>query len=407
MTTVTWPSEFPGAHWLDQQEEDAVLDVLRNGSLFRYYGLKPPKAVDGYEAAARAYYGAKYALGINSGTGALVTAMQALGVGPGDEVIVPAFLWVATVGAVVACNAIPVICEVDASFNLDPRDLERKITPRTKLVVPIHMAGSPCDMDAIMAVAQKHRLAVLEDCAQCNGGEYRGQKVGTFGDIGIFSLQLNKNMTCGEGGLLITQDERLYHRIFSAHDMGMVRVNGRLAMPGADALAWGGGRRMAELCGAVAGVQLAKLPMILGKMRASHRRLRDALAGTPNLTLRQLHDAAGDTGPFLIFSLDTADRAVAAVKKIREAGIASAFRLADYGLHIYSNIPSLVQKVPLSPAGNPWSLAENAASLRDYAAGACPASDALFARSILVPVPSNLTADQEAAAAAIIRAAAA
>jgi len=332
--------------------------------------------------------------------------MQALGVGPGSEVIVPAFLWVATVGAAVACNAIPVIGEVDASFNLDPRDLERKITPRTKLIVPIHMAGSPCDMDAIMAVARKHRIAVLEDCAQCNGGEYRGQKVGTFGDIGIFSLQLNKNMTCGEGGLLITQDERLYHRIFSAHDMGMVRVNGRLAMPEADALAWGGGRRMAELCGAVAGVQLAKLPMILGKMRASHHRLRDALAGTPNLTLRQLHDAAGDTGPFLIFSLDTADRAVAAVKTIRDAGIASAFRLADYGLHIYSNIPSLVQKVPLSPAGNPWSLAENAASLRDYAAGACPVSDTLFARSILVPVPSTLTADQEAAAAAIIRAAA-
>jgi 8-amino-3,8-dideoxy-alpha-D-manno-octulosonate transaminase len=367
MITVTWPSEFPGAHWLDQQEEDAVLDVLQHGSLFRYYGLKPPKAVDGYEAAARAYYGVKYALGINSGTGALITAMQALGVGPGSEVIVPAFLWVATVGAAVACNAIPVICEVDASFNLDPRDLERRITPRTKLIVPIHMAGSPCDMAAIMAVARQHRIAVLEDCAQCNGGEYRGQKVGTFGDIGIFSLQLNKNMTCGEGGLLITQDERLYHRIFSAHDMGMVRVNGRLAMPEADALAWGGGRRMAELCGAVAGVQLAKLPMILGHMRASHRRLRDALAGTPNLTLRQLHDDAGDTG-----------------------------------LHIYSNIPSLVQQVPLSPAGNPWSLAENAASLRDYAAGACPASDALFARSILVPVPSTLTADQEAAAAAII-----
>ena len=221
--SIDWPYEFPGVYWLDEKEDLAVQDVLHNGSLFRYYGLGTPKYVDAYEEAARRYYGVKHALAVNSGTGALMAAMSALEIGPGCEVILPAFLWVATVASVVHQNAIPVLCEVDNSLSLDPADLERKITPRTKLIVPIHMAGTPCDMDGIMAVANRHGIPVLEDCAQCNGGTYRGRRLGTIGRIGIFSLQLNKNMTCGEGGLLITDDERLYQRAFSAHDMGMIR----------------------------------------------------------------------------------------------------------------------------------------------------------------------------------------
>ena len=239
---INWPFEFPGAYWIDEKEEQAVLDVLKNGSMFRYYGLGEPKYVNAFEAAACEFYGAKYALGLNSGTGALITVMQALGVGPGSEVIVPAFMWVATVGAVVQCNAIPVLCEVNDTFGLDPLDLEKKITSRTKLIVPVHIAGSPCDMNAIMAIAKKHDIALLEDCAQCNGGDIEGRKVGTFGDAGIFSLQLNKNITCEEGGLIITNNERLYTRVFSAHDMGLVRVDGRLATPESYAIAWGSGR---------------------------------------------------------------------------------------------------------------------------------------------------------------------
>ena len=130
-----------------------------------------------------------------------------------------------------------------------------------------------------MAVANRHGIPVLEDCAQCNGGTYRGKPLGTIGRIGIFSLQLNKNMTCGEGGLLITDDERLYHRAFSAHDMGMIRVGGRLATPEPYAVAWGGGRRMTELCGAVASVQIEKLDRILDAMRQSKRRIKAMLAG--------------------------------------------------------------------------------------------------------------------------------
>lgn len=390
-----WPQEFPGAHWLDDLEEQALMDVMRNGSMFRYYGLKPPHHVDDFERAARDYYGVKHALAVNSGTGALTCALSAFGVGPGSEVIIPSFMWVASVGSVIQVGAIPVLCEIDRSFNLDPAALRGRITKRTAVIMAIHMAGAPCDMDQIMAIANEHGVKVLEDCAQCNGGDYRGRKLGGIGHMAIFSLQLNKNITCGEGGLVVTNDSRLYERAFAAHDMGMVRRNGRLAQPEDYALSWGQGRRMSELAGAVAGVQFKKLPMIVSHMRASKRRIKAGLAGTPGLGFRVIHDVEGDTGPFLIMILDTPESSRRLFSDLREAGFANTMHIEDYGLHIYSNIVALVRKTPLSPAGNPWSLAENRDSQYDYNKGACPRSDELFARSVLLPIPAKLSAEQE------------
>jgi dTDP-4-amino-4,6-dideoxygalactose transaminase len=399
---IKWPAPYPGAHWLDEREDRAVLDVLHRRSLFRYYGLKLPKAVATLEQTARAFYGVKYALGVNSGTGALFTAMGAFQIGPGDEVIVPAFFWVATVGAIVQANAIPVLCEVDDSFTMDPADLERKITARTKLIVPVHMAGAPCNMAAIMAVARKRSIPVLEDCAQANGGSFQGRKVGSFGQAGIFSLQWNKNAPAGEGGLIVTSDAKLYQRCVAAHDVGIPWVNGAPSYLGPESLTWGGGRRMGELTGTVGAVQLKKLPQIVEHMRASNRRIRGFLEGTPGLTLRRLNDAAGDSGPFLIFALETEAKAKRVLTRMQEAGLDSAVRLADYGMHIYFNVRQLVEQTPLSPAGNPWKLPQNRSLRRSYARGACPVSDALFARSILLPVPSRLTKSHEKAAAKII-----
>ncbi|MDD5697469.1 MAG: DegT/DnrJ/EryC1/StrS family aminotransferase [Victivallaceae bacterium] len=399
---IDWPYEFPGVYWVGKEEEEAVLEVLRNGSMFRYYGLKKPFYVDRFEESARNFYGVNYALGLNSGTGALICSLAALGIGPGCEVVIPSFLWVATVGAVVQCGAIPVICEVNDSFNIDPEDLERKITAKTKLIVPVHMAGAPCEMDKIMEIADRHGIPVLEDCAQCNGGSFKGKKVGTFGRMGIFSLQLNKNITCGEGGLIITGDERLYNRAFSAHDMGMIRKNGRLALPDDYAVMWGNGRRMNEMCGAVANVQLSKLPDITGKMHSSKKRIKEMLQDTRGLEFRRLADEAGDSGPFLVIILEDEKTTLAAVEKMKRNGLHNIFRIADYGLHIYFNIPALVNKTPLSPSGNPWNLCANKDSDYDYSKGACPQSDKLFSRSILIPVPSCLTAEQEERAAQII-----
>lgn len=400
---IKWPAPYPGAYWLDAREDRAVLDVLHRRSLFRYYGLKKPKYAAALEQTARKFYGVKYALGVNSGTGALCTAITALNLGPGDEVIVPAFFWVATVGAVVQANAIPVLCEVDDSFTMDPQDLARKITPRTKLIVPVHIAGAPCDMAAIMAVAKRHRLPVLEDCAQANGGSFRGRKLGTFGNLGMFSLQWNKNATAGEGGLLVTNDPKLYERCVAAHDLGIPWVNGAPCETGPQSLTWGSGRRLSELAGAVGSVQLKKLPQILRHLRASKRRIKACLAGTPGLSFRRLHDPAGDTGPFLILLLENGAKAKQVAARMQAAGLETAVRLAEYGLHIYSNVPQLAGKVPLSPAGNPWNLPQNQSSVYEYAKGACPRSDALFERAILLPIPSRLTPSQEKAATKIIQ----
>jgi dTDP-4-amino-4,6-dideoxygalactose transaminase len=412
MKKNNWPHEFPGVYWLGKNEEDAVLDVLRNGSMFRYYGIGEPDYpdekgrpcyVDALEAKARLQYNCKYVLAMNSGTGALITAMRALDIGPGCEVIVPSFLWVATVGAVVQVGAIPVICEVDDTFTIAPQDLEKKISVKTKLIIPIHIAGVACDMNAIMSVADKHGIPVLEDCAQCNGGSFQGKPVGTFGKIGIFSLQLNKNITCGEGGLLITDDEKLYLKAFSAHDMGLIRKDGRLSTPDDYALMWGAGRRMNEMCGAVASVQMDKLKLISTKMRESKYRIREMLKSVPGIKLRRIPDESGDSGPFIIMILEDEQKALKLAEKMKKNGLKNIHRLADYGLHIYSNIPLLVKKIPLSSAGNPWKTVENAESVYNYAKRACPQSDELFARSIILPVPSCLTREQEEQAAGIIK----
>jgi len=221
----------------------------------------------------------------------------------------------------------------------------------------------------------------------------------------MFSLQLNKNVTAGEGGILVTDDAALYERCNSAHDLGIPWIGSAPSETGPQSVTWGLGRRMSELCGAVAGAQLAKLPAIVAHMRASKRRIKSMLQGAPGVNFRRLNDECGDTGPFLMILLDDQSRAERAGQRLNEVGFSDACRLADYGLHIYSNVPQLVHKVPLSPAGDPWNLPDNAASVRDYALGACPKSDALFARSVLIPIPSRLTPEQEKQAAELIRAA--
>jgi dTDP-4-amino-4,6-dideoxygalactose transaminase len=389
-----WPNEYPGINWVDREEEEAVLDVIRKGALFRFYGPATPTHVRALEARAREFYGTQHAMAVNSGTGALFAAMSALGIGPGCEVIIPAFLWVATATAVVRCNAIPVVCEVDDSFNMNPEDLAKKITPRTRLIAVIHMAGAPADMDAIMQIADQHGIDVLEDCAQCNGGSYKGQKVGTFGRVGTFSFQTNKNATAGEGGLVITNDEQLHERVNAVHDLG-VPWHGTEPTIDSSTQAWGHGRRMSELTGAVANVQLKKLSQITSHMRASKMRIRQRLLNIDGVRCRRLIDAEGDTGPFLIFSLDSPEAAQQTLKRMQEKKIAGAAWFHDFGLHIYYNIRALTQKVPLSPCGEPWSLPQNAESVYEYHRGACPESDRLFQNSVILPIPSRLNEAQE------------
>src|SRR5271157_1681582 len=201
------PLEFPGVHHMDTQELEAALRVLKSKSLFRYYGVDLQRETESFEKEFASFLGIKHALAVSSGSGALSVALSALGVGPGQEIIVPAYLWVSVAAAVVNQGAIPVVADIDDSFCLDPQEVQRRITDRTAGIILVHMSGAPGDAPAIGALARQRGLFLLEDCAQCAGGSIHGRKVGTFGDMAIYSFQMNKNMTAGEGGAIVTNDQ--------------------------------------------------------------------------------------------------------------------------------------------------------------------------------------------------------
>jgi 8-amino-3,8-dideoxy-alpha-D-manno-octulosonate transaminase len=311
-------------------------------------------------------------------------------------------MWVSVVAAVVNLGAIPVLADIDDTFCLDPADVQKRITPKTRGIVLVHMSGAPGDAPAIQKLARERGLFLLEDCAQCNGGSIRGKKVGTFGDLGIFSYQMNKNMTAGEGGGLVTDDLRLYRRAFACHDLGYARDdNGRLIFNDPDLCLWGRGYRLDELRAAVLRVQLKKLPRIIRNMQRSKYRIRKALAAFPKVQLRRIQDPKGDTSCFLITTYPDAATAQRVCRALRAEGIVTSPQgvsnvvMTDWGLHLYYNIVSLVNHTSVDSQGFPWKLAENAGLARDYAKGACPTADSLFERSILIPIPSCLTKQDE------------
>ena len=396
------PLEFPGAHYYDQEEVDAAVRVLKSRSPYRYYGLDHQREVENFEKEFAAFLGVPYAVAVSSGTGALHVALSALGVGPGQEVIIPAYLWVAVIAAVVNHGAIPVLADIDETFGLNPAAVEKQITPRTAGIIAVHMSGAPVDVEAVSKVAKAHNLFLLEDCAQCCGGRIGGRPVGTFGDMGIFSFQLNKNMTAGEGGCVVTRDQRLYQRAVAAQDLGYARdAKGRLIEDDPTLTLWGRGYRMDEMRGAVLRVQLRKLPRVIASMHQSKYRIRQALEQFPQVQLRRVVDPAGDTGCFLIATYADAATAREVCRALRAEGIftypqgLSNIVMTDWGLHLYTNNGGLLHHASVDGRGFPWNLAENAESHPSYERGTCPAADSLFDRSIIIAVPSCLTARDE------------
>jgi len=396
------PLEFPGVHFMDFRETQAALRLLKSRSLFRYYGIHPLREVEKLEAEFARFIGVKYAVAVSSGTGALQTALSALGVGPGQEVIVPAYLWVSVLGAIVNHGAIPVLADVDETFCLDPASVEKHITPNTTGIIMVHMSGAPGDIKAIQKVARKRNLFLLEDCAQCNGGSLGGQRVGSFGDMGIFSFQMNKNMSSGEGGAVVTNDFHLYRRAFACHDMGYARdEKGRLVFDDPSLCLWGQGYRLDELRAAILRVQLKKLPRIIKHMHRSKYRIRKALEKFPDVQLRKVIDPAGDTGCFLITTLPDPETAKKVNAALRAEGIVTTSQgvsnvvMTDWGLHLYTANVSLARKTSVDSKGFPWKLAENAGLGGGYDKGTCPVADSLFERSILIAIPSCLTRREE------------
>lgn len=384
------PPMYPGGMMIDHEEEQEILDVLRTKRLFRYYGPeKGPSKVDALEKTFAAHMGVRRALAVTSGTAALICGLRAIGVGPGDEVIVPAYTWIASASAVLATGAVPVVAEVDSSLTLDPADVEARISPYTRAIIPVHMRGAPCRMDELLAIAQKHGLKMVEDAAQADGASYKGRRVGSMGDVGCFSLQFNKIITSGEGGMIITNSDELWKRAMMFHDV----VGGlRNDIPAAEVM-WGINFRMPELLAAVELVQLRRLDGLLMAMRERKRMLRAGMADVmqrKGLAFRELTDPEGDAAIALIFFAQSPDSAAGIAKALNAenigAGVLYHPERKDY--HIYAHWTPIVEKRAWSSGGDPWSMAQ-----RDiqYTPEMCPRSLDLLSRAIHLDVSPLLT----------------
>ncbi len=285
-----------------EEEKALVLQALERRQLFRYYGVgagEPPAMVASLEREFAELVGARFSLAVTSGTAALEVALGALGIGPGDEVIVPVWSWISCFTAVVRMGARPVLAESDDSLNLDPAEIGRLRSQRTKAVLVVHFQGVPADLDAILGAVRGTGIAVIEDCAESAGAVYRGRAIGSIGDIGTFSFQARKIITSGEGGLVTTNDPRLYERAVRMSDVGQYRAFHEKVSPvgpGGGQVFSGSNFRMGELAGAVALGQLRRLPALKSHLRELRRRLMDGIQDLPGIRLRRIPDSSGDLG---------------------------------------------------------------------------------------------------------------
>lgn len=363
------PPMFPGALRMDEAEEEAavaaVREVMRSKKLFRYYSpSKNPfqrSRVRALERAFSQHLGAPHALAVNSGTSALVCGLAALGIGPGDEVIVPAYTWVSSASAVLAVGAVPVIAEVDASLTLDPEDVRRRLSPRTRAIMAVHIRGAPARLDVLGTLCREHRLLLIEDVAQAVGGSFGGRRLGTLGDIGAYSFQMSKILTAGEGGLVVAAERETHLRAAMYHDSA---VCPHMGIPMADWLA-GVNLRMSELHAAVLLVQLTRLEQLLADMRARKDRMKRIIVGPlqrRGVTLRTIHDADGDTATAVIFFLPDAQRTGRVVAALHDDNVPASRLYLDLAylphdhvdLHAAPAWTPILHRRSWSRSGEPW-----------------------------------------------------
>lgn len=353
--------------------------------LSRYYNPRPSK-VKALEELASQIFGVPYVLAVNSGTSALNTAYVAAGIGPGCEVIVPAYTFFATIAEVVVARAIPVIAEVDESLTIDPADVERKITPHTKAIVPVHMIGTCADMDPIMEIARKHNLLVIEDTAQACGASYKGKYLGTIGDIGCFSISSYKITGGGEAGLVMTRDEFLYIRAQNNHDTGACWRPDRYALerrPGE--LYCGYNFKLSELEGAVNLAQLRKMKDQVARWQRVKRQVISRLRHFKGVTPQKVNDP-GEVGNHLVFFTPNAKTTLTVAAALRAEGVPCGARgdrtARDW--HIYAFWQHIMEKKSATPDGCPWTCERNKGLGQNYTPDMCPRTLDLLSRAIFV-----------------------
>jgi dTDP-4-amino-4,6-dideoxygalactose transaminase len=357
----------PGAYLFGKEEIEAVMEVMNGGYLFRYGNDNDPKflhKVATLEREFAQYCGANHALATSSGTSALLVSLIALGLKPGDEVIVPAYTFVATYSACIFAGLVPVLAEIDESLSLDPDDIEKRITPRTKAILPVHMLGNPCNMDEIMKIAGKHNLLVLEDSCQATGASYKGKKVGTIGNIGAFSLNVFKTINSGDGGLVVTNDIDLYERAFGVHDQG--HKPSRLGVEVGTRNVLGLNFRINEITAAVALAQLNKLNLIVSTLREKKSKLKALISKAKGFKFRVLNDPDGDAATLCTVIFETK-------KLAAKISLALGSKTIDQsGWHVYANMEHVLKH--LKEVGQP------------HTKGSYPQTDDILSRSMNISI---------------------
>lgn len=370
----------PGALLFGNEERKELMDVIKSGYLFRYGSEDDPNfkhKVYSFEHEFASYMGVDYCVAVNSGTSALLTGMTALGIGPGDEVIVPGYTFIASISSIIFTRAVPVLAEIDESLTIDPEDIKRKITKNTKAIMPVHMMGNPCKMDEIMKIAKENNFYVIEDCCQAAGGSYKGKKLGSIGDVGCFSLNRFKTINSGDGGVVITKDKKLYERAFAFHDQG--HFPNRMGSEYGNRTTMGLDFRMTELQGAVALAQVRKLDKIISMLKKKKLKIKNAISKINGVLFRKINDEEGEC--FTLLTLTFKDKATAS-RFAEEIGA----KTLDYsGWHVYNNMEHLLGKKMPTEFNCPFACKEYGKEI-EYKMHMLPKTDDILARSVNISI---------------------
>jgi len=382
---------MPGYELWSDAERKEVNDVLETGILMRYGFDGPRKGIwkaNELEAAICETFGCQHAQLVSSGTAALTTAMSALGIGYGDEIILPSFTFVASFEAVISVGAVPVFVDVDDTLTLDPEAVRKAITPKTKCIMPVHMCGSMADMAALQAICQEHKLVLLEDACQSIGATYKGKKLGTIGDAGTFSFDFVKTMTCAEGGVVMTNRNDVYINSDGYSDHGHDHKG---IDRGADLHPFiGYNFRISELHAAVGLAQVRRLDGFLATQKKNHAALKAILSAVPEVRFRRIPDAEGDSCTFLSWFLPTEEITRAVVAEMKAQGtLAGNFYWYDNNWHYVRKWDHLKNAVTLNALHPDLRAAVIHHATKDFAA-----SDAIMGRCISTAIALSWTDEQ-------------
>lgn len=382
---------MPGFEVLGKEEEKEILDVLKKKTLFRYEFDEMRQGiykVAEFEREFAAYCGVKHALAVSSGTAALKVALAALGISPGDEVLTQGFTFVATWETIFDAGAIPVFAEIDDTLCMDPNDIQKKASERTKAVIPVHMCGTQAKIVEIMKEADKLNIPVIEDTAQACGGKFNGKALGSFGKMGTFSFDSVKTLTTGEGGMVITDDPEIFTRASEYHDHGHDH-DPKVARGLEKRNFLGLNFRMMELQGALGLAQLRKLDnVILARHRENKLRIKEALKKIDQITFRNIPDPNGDSASFLIFFLPTPKKAEAFKDALTAEGCPIIY-WHENTWHYYERWEHLLAGKTPTRSGYPFK-SDSGKPRCAYKAQALPQTAQLLSRCLTIPININM-----------------